>query len=110
MGLEGLISRTPGGDILRVREVWEDNLDEEMGIIRAIVEQYCYIAMDTEFPGAAPRPRHRAPHAAGLMRRCGSRAVAWRRSLSRGPAPAADRIQKCAGCRCARSRGGDPRC
>lgn len=50
--LEGLVSRTPTGDILRVREVWEDNLDEEMAIIRNMVDQYPFLAMDTEFPGA----------------------------------------------------------
>ena len=51
--------RAPGGaapralttDTLRIREVWADNLDEEMLLIRDLVEQYNYLAMDTEFPG-----------------------------------------------------------
>ena len=38
-------------DHLHTREVWEGNLDEEMAIIRGIIEDYPYVAMDTEFPG-----------------------------------------------------------
>jgi hypothetical protein len=38
-------------DTLRIREVWADNLDEEMQLIRDLVEQYNHLAMDTEFPG-----------------------------------------------------------
>eukprot|EP00889_Picochlorum_renovo_P001136 jgi/Picre1/28166/NNA_003572.t1 len=40
---------TPDGSILRVREVWEDNLDDEMKLIREIVDDYPFLAMDTEF-------------------------------------------------------------
>jgi len=32
--VEGLTSKTQGGETLRVREVWRDNLDEEMDVIR----------------------------------------------------------------------------
>ncbi len=54
--MEGLTSNTPSGEILRVREVWQDNLDEELEVIRSIVDDYPYIAMDTEFPGVVARP------------------------------------------------------
>lgn len=47
---------TPDGQKLRVREVWQDNLDAEMDIIRDIVDDYSYLAMDTEFPGVVARP------------------------------------------------------
>jgi CCR4-NOT transcription complex subunit 7/8 len=48
--------KTKSGQDLRVREVWQENLDEEMEIIRNIVDDYPYLAMDTEFPGVVARP------------------------------------------------------
>mgnify|MGYP003311109524 CR=1 FL=1 len=47
-------------DNLHTREVWEGNLDEEMAIIRGIIEDYPYVAMDTEFPGVV-RPSDPSP-------------------------------------------------
>mmetsp|Transcript_13346 Transcript_13346/g.40370 ORF Transcript_13346/g.40370 Transcript_13346/m.40370 type:complete len:286 (+) Transcript_13346:150-1007(+) len=47
---------TPDGQKLRVREVWNDNLETEMAIIRDIVDDYPCLAMDTEFPGVVARP------------------------------------------------------
>ena len=56
MVVEGLTCKTPSGDTLRVREVWQDNLAEEMELIRNIVDEYPFLAMDTEFPGVVARP------------------------------------------------------
>lgn len=56
MPAEGLTGKTVNGETLRVREVWAENLVEEIGIIRNIVEEYPYVAMDTEFPGVVARP------------------------------------------------------
>lgn len=54
--VEGVTAQTSTGETLRVREVWNDNLEEEMEIIRDVVESYPFVAMDTEFPGVVARP------------------------------------------------------
>ncbi|KAG6491244.1 hypothetical protein ZIOFF_052581 [Zingiber officinale] len=41
---------------VEIRDVWADNLDAEIAMIREIVDDFPFVAMDTEFPGIAIRP------------------------------------------------------
>ncbi|RRT70674.1 hypothetical protein B296_00012353 [Ensete ventricosum] len=38
------------------RDVWADNLEAELAVIREVVDDFPFVAMDTEFPGVAIRP------------------------------------------------------
>ncbi|KAI1335536.1 CAF1-domain-containing protein [Xylariaceae sp. FL0016] len=49
-------ARLGGGAKGRIREVWKHNFEEEMATLMELVEDYPYVAMDTEFPGIVGRP------------------------------------------------------
>ncbi|XP_039066306.1 probable CCR4-associated factor 1 homolog 7 isoform X2 [Hibiscus syriacus] len=50
------MSILPKSESIHIREVWDENLGCEFELIRDIVDDYPYIAMDTEFPGIVLRP------------------------------------------------------
>jgi hypothetical protein len=82
------LGHTMNSDSLLTREVWAENLDEELAIIRGIVDEYPFIAMDTEFPGVvrALGCKHSATqiHVTDLRRLC------WVLFVFGGPARLAD--------------------
>lgn len=52
----------PSNEECGIRDVWGHNLEEEFRTIRQVVQQYQYVAMDTEFPGVVARPIGKEAH------------------------------------------------
>jgi CCR4-NOT transcription complex subunit 7/8 len=44
------------GEQLEIRNVWAENVEEEMAAVRETIEKYPFVAMDTEFPGVVAKP------------------------------------------------------
>lgn len=39
-----------------IKDVWAANMDAEMAVIRNLLADFPFVAMDTEFPGVVARP------------------------------------------------------
>ena len=53
---EAGLATIKSGAMGRIREVWRQNLEQEMAVLRQLIVKYPYVSMDAEFPGIVARP------------------------------------------------------
>ncbi|EYB92220.1 hypothetical protein Y032_0196g1518 [Ancylostoma ceylanicum] len=51
-----LHSLMSGNQEVRIHDVWNSNVEEEFAKMRTLIEDYPFVAMDTEFPGVVATP------------------------------------------------------
>lgn len=49
-------SEVPPPPVFCIKDVWANNIEEEFATIRKLIPKYCFVAMDTIFPGFVAKP------------------------------------------------------